>query len=81
MATSYNRRINLFINVQQVSNDVRSIRTEMVRLEKEHQARMTLGSQEYIAHARRIRKLWGNSRRTQPANCCGFKIMESEQDG
>jgi len=56
MATSYNRRINLFINGQQVSNDVRSIRAEMTRLVNE-QARMTLGSQEYIAHARRIRDL------------------------
>jgi len=56
MATSYNRRINLFINGQQVSNDVRSIRAEMQKLVNE-QARMTLGSQEYIAHARRIRDL------------------------
>ena len=56
MASSYNRRINLFINGQQVSNDVRSIRAEMQKLVNE-QARMTLGSQEYIAHARRIRDL------------------------
>ncbi len=56
MASSYNRRINLFINGQQVSNDVRSIRAEMQRLVNE-QARMTLGSQQYIAHARRIRDL------------------------
>ncbi len=56
MASSYNRRINLFINGQQVSNDVRSIRAEMQRLVNE-QARMTLGSQQYITHARRIRDL------------------------
>jgi len=56
MATGYNRRINLFINGQQVSNDVRSIRAKMTKLVNE-QARMTLGSQEYIAHARQIRDL------------------------
>jgi hypothetical protein len=29
MATFYNRRINLFINGQQVTNDIASIRAEM----------------------------------------------------
>jgi len=58
MASSYNRQINLYINGQQVSNDVRSIRAEMTKLVNE-QARMTIGSQEYIAHARRIRDLRG----------------------
>jgi hypothetical protein len=32
MGTSYDRRINLYINGQQVSNDVKSIRAEMTRL-------------------------------------------------
>lgn len=53
---SYDRRINLYINGQQVSNDVRSIRAEMTRLINE-QARMTIGSREYIAHAAHIRNL------------------------
>src|SRR5665647_421492 len=55
---SYDRRINLYINGQQVSNDVRSIRAEMTRLINE-QARMTIGSQQYIAHASQIRNLRG----------------------
>ena len=55
---SYDRRINLYINGQQVSNDVRSIRAEMTRLVNE-QARMTIGSREYIAHATQIRNLNG----------------------
>jgi len=55
---SYDRRINLYINGQQVSNDVRSIRAEMTRLVNE-QARMTIGSQQYIAHASQIRNLRG----------------------
>ncbi len=58
MASTYNRQINLYINGQQVTNDIRSIRAEMTRLVNE-QARMTIGSQEYIAHARRIRDLRG----------------------
>jgi len=56
MASSNNRRINLFINRQQVSNEARSFRAEMQKLVNE-QAQMTLGSREYIAHARRIRDL------------------------
>jgi len=47
MATTYNRQINLYINGKQVSNDLRSIRAEMARLVNE-QARMTIGSDEYI---------------------------------
>jgi TP901 family phage tail tape measure protein len=56
MATSYDRRINLYLNGSQVSHDVKSIRAEMTLLVNQ-QARMTLGSQEYIAHARRIQGL------------------------
>ena len=41
MATSYNRRINLYINGQQVTNDIASIRAEMNKTINT-QARMTL---------------------------------------
>jgi len=58
MATSYNRQINLYINGTQVSNDLKSIRAEMARLVNE-QARMTIGSDEYIRHAQGIRQLRG----------------------
>src|SRR5665648_229753 len=58
MASSYNRQINLYINGKQVSNDLKSIRTEMARLVNE-QARMTIGSDEYIRHAQGIRQLRG----------------------
>jgi len=58
MATSYNRQINLYINGKQVSNDLKSIRSEMARLVNE-QARMTIGSDEYIRHAQGIRQLRG----------------------
>jgi len=58
MATSYNRRINLFINGKEVSNDIRSIRAEMTKLVNE-QARMIIGSQEYIQHTRKIKELKG----------------------
>ena len=56
MGTSYDRRINLYINGQEVANNIKSIRGEMVKLINE-QARMTIGSQEYIAHASKIRQL------------------------
>jgi len=55
---SYDRRINLYINGQQVSNDVRSIRAEMTKLINQ-QSRMTIGSREYIAAASQIRTLRG----------------------
>jgi len=58
MASSYNRQINLYINGKQVSNDLKSIRSEMARLVNE-QARMTIGSDEYIRHAQGIRQLRG----------------------
>ncbi|MDP3587491.1 MAG: phage tail tape measure protein, partial [Sulfuricurvum sp.] len=58
MATSYNRRINLYINGQQVTNDIASIRAEMNKTINT-QARMTLGSKEYYAEASKIKHLKG----------------------
>ena len=58
MATTYTRRINLYINGKEVKNDLVSIRREMNRLTNE-QARMTMGSREYNAHAVKIRSLRG----------------------
>lgn len=58
MAASYDRRINLYINGKQVSNDVKSIRGEMAHLINQ-QARMTIGSQEYVQAARSISQLRG----------------------
>ncbi|HCY39944.1 MAG TPA: phage tail tape measure protein [Prolixibacteraceae bacterium] len=56
MATSYTRRINLYINGQQVTNDIASIRAEMNKTINT-QARMTIGSREYVAQASKIRQL------------------------
>lgn len=58
MATSYNRRINLYINGQQVTNDIASIRAEMNKTINA-QARMTIGSKEYYAEASKIKYLKG----------------------
>ena len=58
MATSYNRRINLYINGKEVRNDIASIKGAMSHLINE-QARMIVGSKEYVAHASEIRKLKG----------------------
>ena len=58
MANTYDRRINLYINGQQVANDVKSIKAEMTKLVNE-QARMTIGSKEYVAAASKIRQLKG----------------------
>jgi len=56
MAQSYTRRINLYINGKEVTNDVASIRAEMNKLINA-QARMTIGSKEYLAQTAKIRSL------------------------
>jgi len=56
MASTYTRRINLYINGKEVKNDIASIRAEMNRLVNA-QSRMEIGSREYIAQMQKIRSL------------------------
>ncbi len=58
MAASYDRRISFYINGKEISNDLKSIRAEMTKMNNE-QARMIIGSKEYINHAKGIRELKG----------------------
>lgn len=58
MASTYNRRINLYINGKEVKNDIKSIRREMSRLTNE-QACISIGSREYNTHTAKIRSLRG----------------------
>lgn len=60
MAQSYDRRINLYINIdgKQVNNNVKSIRAEMTKLVNA-QKMMTIGSNEYNAATQKIRYLNG----------------------
>ena len=58
MATTYTRRINLYINGKEVKNDIISIRREMTKLTNE-QARMTRGTREYNKSAAQIKQLRG----------------------
>ncbi len=55
---SYTRRINLYINGKEVKNDIASIKSAMGKLVNE-QARMTRGSNEYVAAGKKIRALKG----------------------
>ncbi len=59
MAKSSTRRINIYINGKEVEATVKGIRAEMNRLINE-QNRMVMGSDQYIAHAKRIRELRGH---------------------
>jgi len=52
MAKSSTRRVTIFINGKEVEASVKQIRAEMNRLTNE-QNRMTIGSDEYIAHAKK----------------------------
>jgi TP901 family phage tail tape measure protein len=60
MAQSYNRQINLYVNIdgKQVVNNAASIRAEMNKIVNA-QARMTIGSQEYVLAAQKIKQLKG----------------------
>lgn len=59
MATSTTKRgIVLYINGKEINNDIRSITSEMAKLINA-QRQMVVGSDEYVAHGRRIRELNG----------------------
>lgn len=60
MSQSYERRINLFINIdgKQVSNNVKSINQEMNKIVNQ-QKLMTIGSKEYILAGEKIKQLKG----------------------
>ena len=58
MAREYTREIYLYINGKQINNDIKSIRAEMQLLVNE-QAKMIVGSKEYVAHGEKIRSLKG----------------------
>lgn len=60
MGQSYDRRINLYVNIdgKEVSNNVRAIRAEMTKIVNAQKA-MTIGSREYDAATQKIRYLNG----------------------
>ncbi len=50
-----NKRVNIYINGREVTNDIKSIRAEMQKAVNE-QAKMTIGSEEYIQKTKEIRQ-------------------------
>lgn len=58
MPSNYTRRISLYINGKEVKNDIASIKAEMNKLVGQ-QARMTIGSKEYVAATKNIKQLKG----------------------
>ncbi|NQU84318.1 MAG: hypothetical protein HQ541_01025, partial [Mariniphaga sp.] len=56
MASTYTRRINLYINGKEVKNDISSIKKEMRKLTNE-QNRMTIGSRKYVEQGKKINAL------------------------
>ena len=53
-----NKKINIYINGKEVQNTIKSLTAEMKKLRAE-QAKLPIGSDEYIAHAKRIRQIDG----------------------
>ena len=56
MAKSSTRRVTIYINGKEVEASVKQIRSEMNKLVNE-QNRMVIGSDEYVAHAKKIKEL------------------------
>jgi len=56
MAREYTREIYLYINGKEINNDIKSIKKEMNQLINE-QARMIIGSKEYIEATKKIKAL------------------------
>lgn len=56
--SNYTRRVNIWINIngKEVKNDVATVKAEMQKLVNQ-QARMTIGSKEYVTATRDIKKL------------------------
>ena len=55
-SSTTNRRVNLYINGQEAATNIREVKNEMQKLVNE-QARLTVGSDEYVAKGKRIREL------------------------
>lgn len=53
-----NKRLNLYINGKEVTASIKVVRAEMQKLVNE-QARLQIGSEEYIACAKKIKMLKG----------------------
>ncbi len=56
MAKSSTRRVSFYINGKEIEASVKQVRAEMNRLVNE-QNKMVIGSDEYVAHAKKIREL------------------------
>lgn len=58
MAGSLNKKINIYINGKEVQNTIKSLTAEMKKLRAE-QAKLPIGSDQYIEHAKKIRQIDG----------------------
>ena len=61
-----NKKINIYINGKEVKNTIKDLTAEMKKLRAE-QAKLPIGSDEYIAHAKRIRQIDGILREQRKA--------------
>lgn len=66
MAKVLNRKVQIYINDGEVKNTIKSIRDEVIRLERE-QRRLPIGSEEYIKATKKIAELKGILRAQQVA--------------
>lgn len=79
MANAVNKRVNIYINGVEVENSVKGIRAEMVKLVNE-QNKMTIGSDEYIAHSKKIQDLNVILQKHRDANRAVNKELENTKN-
>ena len=56
MAKNLNRKVTIYINGKEVENTIKSLQGELRRLQRE-QKTLTIGSDEYVKHARSMREI------------------------
>lgn len=79
MANSVNKRVNIYINGVEVENNIKGVRAEMAKLVNE-QNKMTIGSDEYVAHSKKIQTLNSILQQHRDANRSVNKELENTKN-
>ena len=79
MANAVNKRVNIYINGVEVENNIKGVRAEMAKLVNE-QNKMTIGSDEYVAHSKKIQTLNSILQQHRDANRSVNKELENTKN-
>lgn len=79
MAKSVNKRVNIYINGVEVENNIKGITAEYKKLINE-QNKMIIGSDEYVAHSKKIQELNGILDKHRAANRSVNKELDNTRN-